>query len=128
MNKISKLGLGTVQWGLSYGVSNQSGPTTPEMVTSILLDARRSGVSVLDTGSLYGNAEMVLGMNSLERFHVVTKTPQFATSRITTIETNQLKQAFQKSLDTLSCKKFMGFWCTMLKIFSFQVGMKLCRR
>jgi aryl-alcohol dehydrogenase-like predicted oxidoreductase len=108
MNKISKLGLGTVQWGLSYGVSNQSGPTSPEMVSSILLDARRSGVSVLDTGSLYGNAEMVLGMNSLERFHVVTKTPQFATSRITTIETNQLKEAFQKSLDTLSCKKVYG--------------------
>jgi aryl-alcohol dehydrogenase-like predicted oxidoreductase len=108
MNKISKLGLGTVQWGLSYGVSNQNGPTPPEMVTSILLEASRSGMSFLDTGSLYGNAEMVLGMNPLEKFQVVTKTPKFATTRITTIQTNQLKEVFQKSLDALSSKKVYG--------------------
>jgi aryl-alcohol dehydrogenase-like predicted oxidoreductase len=108
MNNICNLGLGTVQWGLSYGVANQSGTVTIETVKEILLKARSVGVKVLDTASHYGDAEMVLGKNSLKEFNVVTKTLKFEASRITETEANQLKQTFQESLDKLSCKKVYG--------------------
>ena len=108
MNSINKLGLGTVQWGLPYGLANQHGITSPETVTALLNEARHYGVKVLDTASLYGKSEAVLGANSLEEFKVVTKTPRFTTLHISEIEVNQLKETFQQSLDLLSCKKVHG--------------------
>ena len=108
MHQINKLGLGTVQWGLSYGIANESGAVTSETVKSILLESQQIGIKVLDTAAQYGDAEKVLGMNALEEFDVVTKTPKFAVSKITETEINQLKQTFQDSLVKLSCKKAYG--------------------
>ena len=107
-HRIKKLGLGTVQWGIPYGVANSTGVTKPEVVRESLLKALFSGVRCLDTGSLYGDAEMVLGMNPLEEFNVVTKTPHFSTSKITKVEITQLRQAFDNSLSMLSCEKVYG--------------------
>lgn len=108
MNRINKLGLGTVQWGLPYGLGNQNGITTPETVTELVSEARHCGIDVLDTASVYGKSEAVLGANSLEGFKVVTKTPRFATPHISDIEVNQLIETFQQSLNSLSCKKIYG--------------------
>lgn len=108
MKSINKLGLGTVQWGQSYGLSNQHGITPPETVTALLGEARHYGIEVLDTASLYGKSEAVLGMNSLDGFKVVTKTPSFSIPRISDIEVNQLEETFKQSLDLLSCKKIYG--------------------
>lgn len=108
MKSIRKLGLGTVQWGLPYGVANQHGITAPETVTALLGEARQYGIEVLDTASLYGKSEAVLGNNSLEAFKVVTKTPKFSTSHISDVEANKLTETFQQSLDLLSCKKIYG--------------------
>jgi len=108
MHQINKLGLGTVQWGLSYGIANESGAVTSETIKSILLESKQIGIKVLDTAAQYGDAEKVLGMNALEEFDVVTKTPKFAVSKITETEINQLKLAFQDSLVKLSCKKVYG--------------------
>lgn len=105
---MNKLGLGTVQWGLSYGLANQQGVTAPEMVTSILTEAQHYGIKVLDTASLYGKAEVVLGVNPLQAFHIVTKTPKFATHVITEEQANQLTQAFYQSLKKLSSKNVYG--------------------
>lgn len=109
MLKISKLGLGTVQWGLPYGVANQHGITTPETVTALLSEARKHGIEVLDTASLYGKSEAVLGANPLEGFKVITKSPRFTATHISDAEVNQLGETFQQSLDLLSCKKIYGF-------------------
>ncbi|MFL6622356.1 MAG: aldo/keto reductase [Sulfurifustaceae bacterium] len=75
-----KLGLGTVQFGQQYGVSNSQGKTSPEEVARILRLAEKIGVSVLDTAPLYGDSEAVLGacLPWGHAFHLVTKTPQFA--------------------------------------------------
>lgn len=105
---VEKLGLGTVQWGVPYGVANSVGVTRPEVVKEILLKASLCGIRCLDTGSLYGDAERVLGMNALEGFSVVTKTPHFSTSNITDVEIGQLNQAFGQSLSMLSCKGVYG--------------------
>lgn len=108
MKRINKLGLGTVQWGLSYGLANQHGVTAPETVTAILAEAVRCGVTILDTASLYGEAEAVLGANPLHAFHVITKTPKFSTAGITDEHAYQLGQTFHQSLHRLSSKKIYG--------------------
>lgn len=75
---MSKLALGTVQFGLDYGVSNTTGKTTPEEVSSILEYASRIGIDTLDTAPAYGNSEDVLGacLGKTERsYRIVSKLP-----------------------------------------------------
>ena len=71
-----RLGLGTVQFGQAYGVSNTSGQVQAGDVAAILRRAAAAGVSTLDTAANYGEAERVLGnVPALTRpFRVVTKT------------------------------------------------------
>lgn len=108
MKSINKLGLGTVQWGIPYGISNRSGIVASDTVTAILTEARKCGIQVLDTASLYGRAETVLGTNSLEFFRVVTKTPKFATSVITDEQAAQLVDTFHQSIQRLRCRRICG--------------------
>ena len=72
----SRLGLGTVQWGMAYGVTNSSGIATPAAVSSMLTNAGQAGITLLDTAWAYGNAERVLGEQGklTNGFSVVTKT------------------------------------------------------
>lgn len=69
-----KLGLGTVQFGQAYGVSNTRGQVSDEDVRAILACAARAGVAVLDTAANYGEAEAVLARQDLAPFRTVTKT------------------------------------------------------
>ena len=108
MKSTNKLGLGTVQWGLHYGLANEHGITAPETVTAILAEAQRFGITVLDTASLYGDAESALGANPLQAFHVITKTSKFATPVIAEEQAYQLTQVFHQSLQRLSSKKVYG--------------------
>jgi aryl-alcohol dehydrogenase-like predicted oxidoreductase len=73
MNLIRKIGLGSVQFGLDYGISNHSGKTPSSEVTNILRLAQQSGIAVIDTASAYGDAEKVLGQNDISPFKIVSK-------------------------------------------------------
>ncbi len=108
MLSVNKLGLGTVQWGLRYGLANQNGITSPETVKEILSEARGYGITVLDTASLYGESEAVLGANSLEGFKLITKTPRFSTPVITNEQALNLTHTFSMSLQRLSVLKVYG--------------------
>ncbi len=56
-----QIALGTVQWGMAYGIANRSGqPGTPE-IERILAHARDAGVHLLDTARAYGEAESAVG-------------------------------------------------------------------
>ena len=57
----SSLALGTVQWGLAYGVSNQTGQPSVGEIGRMLEAAREAGVTVLDTAAGYGSSERVIG-------------------------------------------------------------------
>jgi aryl-alcohol dehydrogenase-like predicted oxidoreductase len=102
------LGLGTVQWGLRYGVANVAGKTPIEEVDSIVRHARRLGIRVLDTATQYGDAESVLGRSDLAGFEVVTKTPSFRSEAINSQQVAELVGAFQDSLDRLGCSHVHG--------------------
>ena len=69
-----KLGLGTVQFGCDYGISNTKGQVLIDEVVKILDYALKNGIDIIDTASLYGNSEAVLGQFDLSKFKVVTKT------------------------------------------------------
>src|SRR5581483_6867524 len=69
-----KLGLGTVQFGQAYGVSNQKGQVPENEVAAILARAKAAGVRLLDTAANYGAAEAVLARQDISSFRIVTKT------------------------------------------------------
>lgn len=69
-----KLGLGTVQFGQAYGVSNTRGQVPVEEASQILARARQAGLGVLDTAANYGAAENVLAELDTSGFRIVTKT------------------------------------------------------
>jgi aryl-alcohol dehydrogenase-like predicted oxidoreductase len=73
LHYIDKLGIGTVQFGLSYGISNVGGQTSTEEVTKILHFASQYKIKLIDTAASYGNSEKVLGENELSRFTIVSK-------------------------------------------------------
>ena len=70
---MSKLALGTVQFGVAYGITNVAGKVPPEEVTKILAHARAAGVSILDTAAGYGDSEAVLGAAGIDDWQVITK-------------------------------------------------------
>lgn len=70
---VSKIGLGTVQFGIPYGISNIHGKTPEREVKLILNYAKEVGIDVLDTASTYGTSEKVLGKNDLMGFKIVSK-------------------------------------------------------
>ncbi len=60
-DKISKLSLGTVQFGLNYGISNKDGKPKLNKVQEIINFVSNSGINCYDTASAYGDSEVVLG-------------------------------------------------------------------
>lgn len=74
--KASKLALGTVQFGLDYGVANQGGRVTAEEGQKILAEAWCAGVDTLDTAIAYGDSEATLGAIGVGNWRIVTKLPR----------------------------------------------------
>ena len=70
-----KLALGTVQFGLNYGIANQTGQVPPQEVASIIELAREAGIGMLDTAIAYGESEARLGACGVNDFRVVSKLP-----------------------------------------------------
>lgn len=105
-----RLSLGTVQFGLDYGISNSQGRTTRDEVCRILELAAREGIAVLDTATLYGTSEEALGdcLPASHGFKVVTKTPHFRTSKITPEDALQLGSVFNNSLRKLGQRQVYG--------------------
>lgn len=70
-----KLALGTVQFGMQYGIANTGEQTGQAEVERILAYALQSGVDMLDTAVAYGDSEACLGAAGVDDFRVVTKLP-----------------------------------------------------
>jgi aryl-alcohol dehydrogenase-like predicted oxidoreductase len=74
-----KLILGTVQFGLNYGINNSVGKPKKEHVFQILSYAYEKGIRYLDTAELYGNVHDLIGeyhkLNPDKKFNIITKFP-----------------------------------------------------
>ncbi|HET7775510.1 MAG TPA: aldo/keto reductase [Azospira sp.] len=104
----AKLGLGTVQWGIPYGVANRSGMTSEDEVSRILAKATALGVDLLDTAAGYGRAEAVLGRHDLSPFRVVTKTPSFKSATVGSEQARAVEESLRQSLLTLRLSQVYG--------------------
>lgn len=76
----TKLALGTVQFGLEYGIANTRGRVSDAGLAGILAAARKAGVALLDTAIAYGDSEARLGEVGIAGFDLVTKVPALAAS------------------------------------------------
>ena len=98
----SKLSLGTVQFGLDYGVTNKNGQVTISQARDILDCAKQNNIKTLDTASLYGNSEKVLGGIGVDDYQIITKTT-FLKDDVDEVINN-----FYKSLENLNRTQVEG--------------------
>jgi aryl-alcohol dehydrogenase-like predicted oxidoreductase len=105
-----KLGLGTVAFGLDYGVANRDGQVSPDEAARILALAAESGIRVIDTAHLYGDSERVLGraVSATAGFRLITKTPRFGHEPLTAADADALEVAAEGSRRALRCDRLAG--------------------
>lgn len=75
-NLIKRIALGTVQFGLDYGVSNKNGKVSKIKAYEILSYANRVGIDTLDTALVYGDSEKIIGQfltQKSNQYNVVSK-------------------------------------------------------
>lgn len=71
----NRLALGTVQFGLPYGIANANGQVGHDEAAAILAHAESVGLDLLDTAVAYGEAERRLGEIGIDHWRVVSKLP-----------------------------------------------------
>ncbi len=72
---MNRLALGTVQFGLPYGIANQAGQVSRPQAKDMLQLAAANGIDTLDTAIAYGESEAYLGEVGAQDFKLVTKLP-----------------------------------------------------
>ncbi len=99
-----RLGLGTVQFGLDYGVANHEGRAKESEVRQILELAAGKGIDVVDTAAAYGDSEAVLGrcLPHPNSFRVVTKTRPLRERADGTGAGKWIREGFERSLMRLT--------------------------
>jgi aryl-alcohol dehydrogenase-like predicted oxidoreductase len=97
-----KLALGTVQFGLDYGVTNHDGQVAIDEVKNILDYAKDKGIDTLDTASGYGNSEQVLGEVGVNNYRIITKTTPLKNG------VDGVIKGFHQSLDNLNVGQVDG--------------------
>ncbi len=73
---MSRLAVGTVQFGLAYGIANRQGQVSRSAAKHIVNLASASGVDTLDTAIAYGESETCLGEVGSTAFKIITKLPE----------------------------------------------------
>ena len=100
----TKLCLGTVQFGLDYGINNPRGKIPEKEVFEILNYALDNGIEFIDTAYDYGESEKIIGKfirnnKDSNRLKIISKLPQ----------TNNVYEILNKTLDNLGIKKIYGY-------------------
>ena len=72
---MNKLALGTVQFGLRYGIANKSGKIKFSIAKDIINLANKKKIDLLDTAIAYGDSEKVIGKIGVKNFKIVSKLP-----------------------------------------------------
>lgn len=104
---VSRLSLGTVQFGQDYGIANKNGKVPPGEAAEILDYAQSVGVDCLDTAFAYGESENVIGKYLREKpnnFKIVSKCPSLEPYR-----PGKVEGFLEQSLGRLGIKKLYGY-------------------
>ena len=107
----SKLILGTVQFGLKYGINNTIGKPKKDEVLSLLKVAYNSGIRLLDTAEAYGNAHQLIGNYHKRqddfKFKIITKFPHQIKHNL--IKSKVLEYLELMNVNTLDVMMFHSF-------------------
>lgn len=99
-----KLGLGTVQFGMDYGINNTKGKVLKEEAFEILKVAWNNGIDMLDTSALYGESEYVIGQFLKENnvpFKIISKLPP--------CDADDIETRLCESLKKLNSDRLFGY-------------------
>jgi len=96
-----KIALGTVQWGLDYGIANTYGIPSDEALKSIFALANKNGIDLFDTAVQYGEAERRVGQFSNPEHRIITKIGNFTPQ-------NSLKIQLENSFKHIKREKIYG--------------------
>lgn len=107
---LSRIGLGTAQMGMLYGITNCRGRIPQDEVRSIFDDAERAGVHTIDCASAYGDAEKILGaeLRPNHPFRIVTKLLPVTDAAVTEKAVGKCAAAFAASLSALRTERIHG--------------------
>ena len=83
----NKLAIGTVQFGLDYGIANQNGRVNTNQIQSILNFAHENNINTIDTAKAYGDSEKSIG-NYLK----LTKKTWYIITKISNSDKNLIEQ------------------------------------
>ena len=102
MNRVSRIAIGTANFGESYGISKALVSSAER--ESIIDKCFENNITTFDTSQLYHNAEVALSYNSKLEMNVISK---FSLERLG-IGVN-IKNLFNQSLDNIGQKQLYGF-------------------
>ena len=105
---MTKLALGTVQFGMDYGINSGIKVEQNEVLKIVNL-ARKSGITLIDTAQLYGSSEKVLGNLNTVDFDIVTKSRAFEQDIINENEANLVINDLDHSLKLQNKNHSMHF-------------------
>jgi aryl-alcohol dehydrogenase-like predicted oxidoreductase len=97
MLKMNKIALGTVQFGLDYGISNSRGKIPKNEVFEILNKAYNFKIKILDTAESYGKSEQLIGS-----FIAKTKRKIKVITKVSHCNSMDLEKHLEKSLKNLN--------------------------
>src|SRR5690349_17339040 len=103
MSKISRLALGTAQFGFPYGFNSGDGAITAAEAGRILAVAWDHGLDMLDTATEYGEAENAIGnaKPAHARFRIVSKIPRIGLERVSKSTLESIAIRAQQSVQKL---------------------------
>lgn len=103
----SKLILGTVQFGMNYGINNKDGKPSFDKVKEILDAAANHGVLILDSAESYGDSQEIIGnyhKKSFNTFQLITK---FSDARLDLPK--NIKERVYLNLKTLNVENLYSY-------------------
>lgn len=111
---MARLCLGTVQFGMKYGINNTLGQPAKKDVFEILETAVENGIQVFDTACAYGCAEVILGeyfqdKKNADSFQIISKLrPNIIKENETDIH-GIIRREFEGTLERLHRKRINGY-------------------
>ena len=97
-----KLALGTVQFGLKYGINNKNGIPSDFDISEILDLSIKNNIKYLDTSISYGNSEERISKLANNKFNIITKSSNVKCSE-------ELTLSILTSLCSLKTESVYGF-------------------
>lgn len=97
--------LGTVQFGLSYGIEKKR--IDANKITEILITALKNKIVMLDTAQNYGNSEKLIGdFEKRDSFKIISKISSSSLNNMNDLE--ELRNLLQTSLNNLNISSLDG--------------------